>query len=106
MKKAVVRILLSFNEKEGLIQFKNAKQIPSNQAFQVWIVSKGQNYSLGTYQPNDSEYLKITSFPFIPKEQIELFRITIEPKEGAVSASAINYLTGTFSGGVVRGRAN
>lgn len=104
--KASARVLLSFNEKEGLIQFKNAKQIPSNQAFQVWIVSKGQTYSLGTYQPNDSEYLKITSFPFIPKEQIELFRITIEPKEGAVSASASNYLTGTFSGGVVRGRVN
>jgi hypothetical protein len=104
--KATARVLLSFNEKEGLIQFKNAKQIPQNQAFQVWIVSKGQTYSLGTYQPNDSEYLKITSFPFIPKEQIELFRITIESKEGAVSASAITYLTGTFSGGVVRGRVN
>lgn len=102
--KASARILLSFNEKEGLIQFKNAKQIPSSQAYQVWIVSKGQTYSLGTYQPNNSEYIKITSFPFVPKEQIESFRITVEPKEGSVSASAVNYLTGTFSGSAVRGR--
>lgn len=104
--KATARILFSFNEKEGLIQFKNAKKLSSQQAFQIWAVSKGQNYSLGTYQPNDSEYLKISSFPFLPKEQIELLRITIEPKEGTVSASAVNYLTGTFSWGVVRGRAN
>ena len=104
--KASARVLLSFDEKEGLIQFKNAKELPSNQAYHVWIVSKGQTYSLGTYQPNDGEYLKITSFPFIPKEKIELFRVTVEPKDGSVSASAINYLTGTFSGGIVRGKAN
>lgn len=106
VEKASARILLSFNEKEGLIQFKNVKQIPSDQSYQVWIVSRGQTYSLGSYRPNDSEYLKITSFPFIPKEQIELFRVTIESKEGAASSSAVNYLTGTFSGGVVRQRAN
>lgn len=104
--KASARLLLSFNEKEGLIQFKNAKQIPSNQAFQVWYESRGNTYSMGTYQPNDGEYLKVTSFPFIPKEQIELFRVTIESKEGSVSASALNYLTGTLSGVALRGRRN
>ncbi|MBA4406866.1 hypothetical protein C0389_06290 [bacterium] len=100
------RVMLSFNEKEGLIQFKNAKQLPPAQAFQVWAVNKGQTYSLGTYRPTGSEYMKIVSFPFLPKEQIESFRITIESKEGAVSPSAVNYLTGIFSGGVVRRGVN
>lgn len=98
------RVLLSFNEKEGLIQFKNVQPLPSNQAYQVWVVSKKQSYSIGAYQPKGGEYLKITSFPLLPKEQIEAIRVTIESKAGSSSASEKDYLVGTLTGQVVRGR--
>jgi hypothetical protein len=93
-------LLLSFGEKDGLIQFKNVKQLPLNQAYQVWVNTKGQSYSLGTYQPNGSEYLKIVSFPFVPKEQIESFRVTIGPNNGVQTPPANTFLIGSFSGKV------
>jgi len=98
--KSIAMLLLSFGEKEGLIQFKDAKQLPPNQAYQVWVNSKGQSYSLGTYQPSGSEYLKITSFPFIPKEQIESFRVTMGPSTGVQTPPVNTYLIGSFSGKV------
>jgi hypothetical protein len=98
--KATARLLLSFGEKEGLIQFKDAKPLAPNQGYQVWANSKGQSYSIGTYQPNGSEYLKITSFPFIPKEKIESFRVTISPNNGLQTPPAASYLIGSFSGKV------
>lgn len=98
------RVLLSFNEKEGLIQFKNVQPLPSNQAYQVWVVSKKQSYSIGTYQPKGDEYLRITPFPTIPKEQIESIRVTIELKSGSSFASEKDFLAGTLVPQVARGR--
>ncbi|PKL84148.1 MAG: hypothetical protein CVV24_01320 [Ignavibacteriae bacterium HGW-Ignavibacteriae-3] len=102
--KSSARVLLSFSQKEGLIQFKNVKPLASNQSYQVWIVSKGQTYSLGVYQPKGDEYFKLTSFPQLLKEQIELFRVTIEYKEGGTTPAALNYLSGTFQETPVRAR--
>jgi Anti-sigma-K factor rskA len=95
--KASVKLLLSFGEKEGLIQFHNAKAILPNQTYQVWMINKGTSYSLGVYQPGQSEYLKITSFPFLPKEQIDSFRVTIEAGGGANVPSQNVYLSGSIN---------
>lgn len=102
--KASAQLLLSFTQKEGLIQFKNVKQLPSNQGYQVWMVSKGQSYSLGVYQPGGSEYLRISSFPFLPKEKIESFSITVEPNNGSASPSTNIYLTSSTAETAPRAR--
>ncbi len=81
-KKASAKVLLSFDQKEGLIQFMNVPPLQLNQFLQLWVYSKGQPYSAGVYKPVAQEYLPITSFPFLPKEQIDLYRITIETGEG------------------------
>lgn len=94
--KSSARILLSFSQKEALIQFKTVKPLPENKSYQVWSVSKGTVSSLGVYMPKGEEYLKITSFPAVPGEQIESFRITIESKEGASTASETIFLAGTM----------
>ena len=86
--KASAKVLLSFNEKEGLIQFRNMPAFQNGQFFQLWIENKGQSYSLGTYQPVNSEYIKITSFPFLPKEQISSYKITVENGAGVTTPSA------------------
>jgi hypothetical protein len=103
--KATAQLLLTFTEKEGLIQFKNAKPLQSTECYQAWAISKGQPYSLGFYQPTGSEYLKITAFPFLPKEKIESFKVTVEPNGGTQSPSANVYLTISPSGGILRSRA-
>ncbi|MCX7798097.1 MAG: anti-sigma factor [Melioribacter sp.] len=94
--KSIARVFLSFDVKEGLIQFKNVKPLPPNQAYQLWAVSKGVSYSMGVYNPSNNEYIHISSFPFIPKENIEMLKITIESSEGSTTPSAQNYLVGVF----------
>lgn len=94
--KASAKIFLSFDQKEGLIQFKNAKILQPNQGYQVWVVSKNQSYSLGVYSPNSNEYLRLSSFPFLPKEQIDKIRITIESNTGSPTPSVESYLEGSF----------
>jgi hypothetical protein len=102
--RANVRIILAFEERQGLVQFNNVKALPTNQVYQVWMFHKGQPYTLGTFRPLDSGYLKITTFPFLPKEQIELFKITIENGNGMSTPSTNVYLSGTFENKAVRGR--
>lgn len=94
--KASARIFFAFDQKEGLIQFKNARTLPPNQGYQVWVVSKNQSYSLGVYLPNAGEYLRLSSFPFLPKEQIDKIRITIESNTGSPTPSIDSYMEGTF----------
>lgn len=96
--KALARIFLAFDQKEGLIQFRNARLLQQNQGFQVWVVSKNQSYSIGVYSPNQNEYIRITSFPFLPKDQIEKIKVTIESNTGSPTASIQTYLEGILTG--------
>lgn len=104
--KSSAQILLSFSQKEGLIQFKDVKQLQPNKSYQVWVQSKGQSYSLGVYQPSGSEYLKINSFPFLPKENIELYFVTIESNVGSPTPSTVIYLSSSTAGKIPKGRVN
>jgi len=96
--KTAAKVLLSFSEKEGLIQFKNVPALQNGQVFQLWIESKGQSYSLGTYQPAGGEYLRLTAFPFLPKEQISTYKITIEQGTGVTTPSAAVLSSNATSG--------
>lgn len=104
--KSFAQILLSFSQKEGLIQFKDVKQLQQNKGYQVWVQSKGQSYSLGVYQPSGSEYLKINSFPFLPKENIESYFVTIESNIGSPTPSTVIYLSSSTAGKILKERAN
>jgi hypothetical protein len=90
------RVLLAFNEKEGLIQFKNVKTLQPNQGYQLWLVGKGQAYSMGVYSPAGRDYMRITTFPYIPREQVQSIMVTIESSSGSPTPSAQSYLTGNF----------
>lgn len=94
--KASARVFLSFDVKEGLVQFKNVKALQANQGYQLWAVSKGISYSMGVYTPTGSEYIHLSSFPFIPKENIEMLKVTIESNTGSPTPSVQNYLIGAF----------
>jgi len=98
--KATVKVLFSFGEKEGLVQFKSMPSLQPGHVFQLWMESKGQSYSLGTFQPVGTEYLKITSFPFLPKEQIAGYKITIEQNASVTSPSAT--LVSSYQAGSAR----
>ncbi len=95
--KGSARLLLAFDQKEGLIQFKNVKPLQPNQGYQVWVVSKNQSYSIGVYTPNQNEYLRLSAFPFLPKEQIDKIKITIESNTGSPTPSIESYLEGSIN---------
>ncbi len=92
------KLLISFEAGEGLLQLKNTAPLSSNEAFQLWMVSKNESYSLGTIIARpDIEYYSITNIPFLKKEEIRMFRITKESREGAEIPQGITYLFGVFS---------
>ena len=93
---ASARVFLAFNEKEGLVEFKNVKALQPNQGYQLWLITKNQAYSMGVYIPNGNEYMRITDFPFIPQEQILSLKITIESNTGSPTPSVQSYLEGIF----------
>src|SRR5690606_8665039 len=90
------RVFLAFNEKEGFVQFKNVKTLQPNQGYQLWLVGKGQAYSMGVYSPSGSEYMRITTFPYIPREQVQSIMVTVESSSGSPTPSAQSYLSGIF----------
>lgn len=87
------KLLLSFNEKSGLIQFKNFKYLQAGKTFQLWAVRRNQAVSMGVFQPSGNEFLRITQFPPMPKEQIDYYKITIESNSGASEPSSNLILT-------------
>lgn len=95
--KGSARLIISFAAGEGLVQFKNVQSITSNEAYQLWMVSKDVSYSLGVFviMP-EIKYYKVSNFPNIPKEQIDLFRITKENRGGSEIPSGATYLFGTL----------
>jgi hypothetical protein len=92
------KLLISFEAGEGLLQLKNTTPLSSDEAYQLWMVSKTQSYSLGMIITRpDVEYYKVTNIPFLKKEEIRMFRITKETREGAEIPQGITYLFGVFS---------
>ncbi len=94
---ADARILISPSARRGIIQFVNLPEIAGNESLQLWIVNKGQSYSVGVFHPSEKEkFYHLTKIPFIPFDEIEMFRITKEPKGGAEFPTGKTLLFGAF----------
>lgn len=99
------KLYISFAQREGLIEFTNMPELKTSEGYQLWMVSKGKSFSLGTYVPIPGRrYHEIDDIPYVPKEDVDLFRITNEPREGAEVPSGETYLFGNFEGGNNRRR--
>ncbi|MCF8241269.1 MAG: anti-sigma factor [Melioribacteraceae bacterium] len=91
------QLLITFTEREGLLKLNNMPIPKGNEAYQLWMVSDGQSYSLGVFVPNLSEkYIRIDNVPFIPRENVEMFRITNEPRSGSEMPTGQTYLFGSL----------
>lgn len=78
------KLMVSFQHREGLLELNNMPTLGSNQAFQIWLISDGRSYSIGSYVPSRTQkYIRISDIPYLPKNQIELVRVTIEPLTGS-----------------------
>lgn len=81
--------------REGLISFFNMPPLPRGKAFQLWLMSKGQPFSLGTYIPvkNGDRYIPLSEFPDIPVSNVDAFIVTLEDENGSDSPKGTVYLS-------------
>lgn len=95
------KLFIAQNEKEALLQMNNLPTPSPEEAYQLWIVSKKQNISMGVFfiEPG-SRFVKLSNIPVVPQEQIQQFKITIEPRSGSVSPTGLTYAVG-FGNGTV-----
>lgn len=78
------KLMLSFIHREGLLELKNMPTLGSDQAFQIWLISDGRSYSIGSYVPSRAQrYISISDLPYLPNNIIEMVRVTIEPLTGS-----------------------
>ena len=95
------RMFISFEAREGLLRLNDLPSLSPNEAYQLWIVSRGVSYSLGLFLPKPGDkYLKIANIPFLPENDVDLIRVTNEDKAGADLPQGNTYLFGTFAGTV------
>ncbi len=82
---ALGRLIISFRIGDGILILENPPRLKEDEAMQAWIVTKGKSISLGTLtKENSRKYYFIYNIPKLPLNEIELFRITNEPKAGSV----------------------
>ncbi len=92
---ATGKLLLSFGANEGLLKLNNLPQLEENSAYQLWLRSGSQYYSMGTFQPEgDQTYFKITDLPIKDKNRITSFQVTEEPMGGSKTPKGLLVIDG------------
>ena len=93
------KLMMSFEHREGLLELNDMPTLGTNQAFQVWLISEGRSFSLGSFVPNmQQKFIEIDDIPYIPKNEIELVRVTIEPLSGSDLPQGPAVLFGAVNG--------
>ncbi|MCF8259995.1 MAG: anti-sigma factor [Melioribacteraceae bacterium] len=91
------KLLLAFEEGEGLLKTTSLFPSPNKTIYQLWMVSRGGFYSLLKFQSNSTgKFLKFSNFPYIPPQDVNGFRITIEPEGGSETPTGKTVLIGDF----------
>lgn len=94
------KLMISFAHREALLELKGMPSLGTDQAFQVWLISDGRSYSLGSYVPSPTQkYIPIDNIPYVPRNEIEMVRVTIEPLTGSDLPQGPAVLFGTVNGG-------
>ncbi len=91
------RVLLSPSNRTGVLQFLKIPKVSDKESLQLWLISKGQSYSVGIFHPKKEEkFYPLNKIPHIPFEEIEMFRMTKEPASGSEFPSGNTVYFGAF----------
>ncbi len=91
------RILLSPSSRLGILQFIKEPKISINESLQLWLISKGQSYSVGVFHPQPGKkFYSLNKIPHIPFDEIDMFRMTKEPASGSEFPSGNTVYFGAF----------
>ena len=91
------RVFLSLGSGDGLLQLQNMPHLEPDMVFKLWLISKSGTFSLGKFEVKpDKKYMPITEIPFVLKEDIEMFTITKEMKDGGLVPKGETILFGSL----------
>lgn len=91
------RLLISFDAGEGFLQLQNMPRIDSEKTYQLWLVSNGGTFSIGTFEITpDIKYIKFSEIPFMLMEDIKFFRISQEKRGETEKPSGKTILFGSI----------
>jgi hypothetical protein len=89
------KLFISFDAGEGLLDLKNMPHIDAEKVYQLWLVSRKNTFSLGTFEITpDKKYIRFSGIPFMMLEDIQLFRITKEAKGNTIVPNGETVLFG------------
>ncbi len=92
------KLLISFNKKEALLDAENLPELSEGKVFQLWLITKDISYSLLKFIPvQGSKYYTMPKLPYVPKSEVDLIRITVEPDSGSEYPTGNTILFGGFS---------
>lgn len=94
---ASAKLLLSFQTGEALLELNDLPQPKQDSIYRLWMIGKDASYAIGSFVPNGKEkFIKIDGMPFINKDNINLFRLTIEADNSSETAEGRMILFGTL----------
>lgn len=92
---ATGKIFLSLDIGEALLELYNLPIIESGMVYHVWLVSRGKSYSLLEFLPDPNlKFIKIPKLPYVPREDVDFIRITVEDKAGKETPEGNTFLYG------------
>ena len=91
------RLMISFDTGMGFLQLKNMPRIDSDKIYQLWLVSKGGTFSLGTFTITpDISHVKFSEIPYVLEDEIKFFRISQENRDQTDKPSGKTILFGSI----------
>lgn len=88
------RLKISANGKEALLQLFNMPELPEEKIYQLWLISKGQPFSLGTFRTTrSSEDFLVSELPEVEEKNMDSFLLTAEDENGSSFPSNEIYLS-------------
>jgi len=91
------RLYISFSAGKGLLQLMDMPRLTPGNVFKLWLVSKSGTFPLTSFEPTpEKDYITFSEIPFVMKEEIELFRITMEADASVDVPKGETILFGSF----------
>lgn len=91
------KIFLSFDSGEGLLELSDLPPIEAGKVYHLWIISLSQSYTVLEFLPDPNlKFIKIPKLPYVPREEIDLIRITVEDQSSADMPRGSTYLYGAL----------
>ncbi len=92
------KLFISFNKKKALLSAENLPILSPGKIFQLWMITKNISYPLLKFETaHGKKYYSMPAIPYVPKSEVDLIRITVEPDSGSEYPTGTTILFGGFS---------